>query len=91
LGKFFIVYASCLTKNGAFALALLFEGKIGSSEIFFAFLRKFFAIAKINIKTHSLIIGILVLTYGVSFEELHGALEEVGEHPLVHDGPGPRS
>jgi hypothetical protein len=31
------------------------------------------------------------LTYGVSFEELHGALEEVGEHPLVHDGPGPRS
>jgi hypothetical protein len=31
------------------------------------------------------------LTYGVSFEELHGALEEVGEHPLVHDGPRPRS
>jgi hypothetical protein len=50
LGKFFIVYANCLTKNVAFALALLFEGKIGSSGIFFAFLRKFSAIAKIHKK-----------------------------------------
>jgi hypothetical protein len=71
-------------------------GKIVSSEKNFAFLRQSAAIAKIlyikntfaiQLKTGSTV----VLTYGVSFEELHGALEEVGEHPLVHDGPRPRS